>query len=173
MGAKKILALAGPKGVGKTTTARILKHSSPIFSAAAIKSFAGPLKDMLQTILPPEAFTAEGKEDAVYGLCGRTPRYLMQTLGTEWGRKIVGEQVWLETMRRQIASSPAKVIIIDDLRFDNEAAFVQDLGGVVMEVTRPGFNYTNLHSSERGVSKEFLDGFIDGENTNYVTFNPF
>lgn len=170
---KKILALTGPKGVGKSTFAKQLVKYNRNFYGAAILPFAGPLKNMLQLILPPEAFTAEGKEDTALGLCGKSPRYLMQTLGTEWGRKTIGEDIWVEAMRRSIATANAKVVIIDDLRFANEAELVQELDGVIYRVTRSGVEYTDSHASEVPLSSEYLDGSIDLELADSRRFTPF
>jgi len=80
---------------------------------------------------------------------GKTPRMIMQTLGTEWGRTYVGEDFWaqLAAMRiRQLTEFGASVVV-DDCRYANEAAVIDALGGEVWKVTRPGLRATD-HSSE-------------------------
>jgi hypothetical protein len=157
---KRIIALTGPKGVGKTTFAKKVQSETKVLGTIEILSFAGPLKAMLRTLLPPEAYTPEGKEDLRYGLCGKTPRHLMQTLGTEWGRNLIGEDVWVEAVRNQILTSDADTIIIDDLRFQNEAEMVRALGGEVWSVSRGGIDYSGEHASESPIPNSLVSGAI-------------
>ena len=158
----KIIGLTGPKGSGKSHIAKQLTKDRGV-----ILSFAGPIKAMLAqaNILPPEAFLPEHKENPALGRCGKTPRYLMQTLGTEWGRQIIGEDIWVETVVSQIhclrnSEEPPKIVVIDDLRFGNEAKAIVNLGGSVHRVIRPGFDYTHEHASEQPVPEQFLSGEI-------------
>lgn len=172
----KVIAFTGPMGSGKSHFAGLLKSKNYLFKDAAIYPFAGPLKSMLRLILPPEAFTPEGKDDTAYGLCGKTPRYLMQTLGTEWGRKLVGEDVWVEAVRRQIVTSPSPVILMDDCRFENEAEMVLDMGGKIYLIDRPGHVWGEDHPSEVGIDCAYIDGVIPNRgDIEYFakTFNPW
>lgn len=167
-----IIALAGPKGVGKTTVANALLSNPNIKQPVGILPFAGGLKKMLQAILPPEAFKPDGKEDPAYGLLGKTPRHLMQTLGTEWGRKLVGENVWVEVMIHQIQQSGLATVIIDDLRFENEWQMVKNLGGTVIALERNGCSYSSEHASERGLDPHLFDQVINLDKTDPKHLNP-
>lgn len=54
---------------------------------------------------------------------GATPRSLMQMIGTDWGRKMIREDLWIDLWRREVAAVPeGEVIVIDDCRFPNEHA---------------------------------------------------
>jgi len=54
---------------------------------------------------------------------GATPRSLMQMIGTDWGRKMIREDLWIDLWRREVAAVPEDVVIvIDDCRFPNEHA---------------------------------------------------
>jgi len=54
---------------------------------------------------------------------GATPRSLMQMIGTDWGRKLIREDLWIDLWRREIAKVPEDVtVVIDDCRFPNEHA---------------------------------------------------
>jgi hypothetical protein len=53
-----------------------------------------------------------------------TPRYALQRLGTEWGRKI-WDDVWLHAVKSRIDQSDHSNWIITDCRFPNEAAFLR------------------------------------------------
>jgi hypothetical protein len=54
---------------------------------------------------------------------GATPRSLMQMIGTDWGRRMIREDLWIDLWRREIAKTPEDAtIVIDDCRFPNEHA---------------------------------------------------
>lgn len=161
----KIIALNGPKGVGKTTVARALEKHLAAYGETAILSYASPIKKMAQALGVLECYLVdpEYKEKPIPGL-GVTSRVLMQTLGTEWGRQMISENIWLWAMDRAIEQEAYDYfnnlkdenvfIIIDDCRFDNEADHVWKRGGIVVNLEREGVGYTGEHSSERKLSYE-------------------
>lgn len=157
---KRIISLTGPKGVGKSTIAGKLTQSAFLQKPVTILSFADPIKGMAKLLLRPEAMLPENKDTTDYGICGRSPRYIMQTIGTEWGRKCVHMDIWVEVMRLRIKNSTAKTIIIDDLRFENEADMILNLGARIFLVERVGVEYTHEHISESPLDSSFLDGTI-------------
>lgn len=169
--------MTGPKGVGKSTLAAMMSENEAIPNPIEILSFATPLKRMAASILPPEAFTPEGKEDPKFGICGKTPRHILQTLGTDWGRMMVGSNIWVEAMRNRILASDAPVVIIDDLRFENEWALVKELGGIVIRLERKGIAYTGEHASEQPIPPHMIDCVLDLDRVhpNHLStiFNPF
>ena len=116
-----VIAFTGLKGSGKTTAARYLvaEHAFARFS------FARGLKDMLRALGIDEPLDKEAPIDL---LCGKSYRYAAQTLGTEWGRRLIGEDIWVRGMRSSIEKAAGqKNIVIDDLRFKNEADMVRSL----------------------------------------------
>lgn len=155
----RIIGFTGSAGAGKTTSARIILGTYPDFHKL---SLADPIREMLAVLgLVPADFDQEHKESPCDKLCGKTPRHAMQTLGTEWGRDKIGSTIWLDAaMRRADALVFNGLrVVIDDIRFDNEAQAVVDRGGVVIRVARPGNAValaTAAHQSERGVSDELV-----------------
>lgn len=54
--------------------------------------------------------------------------------------------------RRDQIPADAKTIIIKDIRFENEAAFLRSHNGVIWHISRPNLQKVNAHSSELGVA---------------------
>lgn len=69
---------------------------------------------------------------------GATPRSLMQMIGTDWGRKMIREDLWVDLWRRAVAATPEDAtIVIDDCRFPNERTECLAQGDtVVFRITR-------------------------------------
>lgn len=86
-------------------------------------------------------------------------RSFLQRLGTEAGRDMWGPDFWVAQMERRLLAATADAVVIGDLRFDNEAEWVREVGGEVWEVQRPGLAATaeSSHSSEAGVSPTLVD----------------
>lgn len=151
----QLIALCGLKGSGKSTAATALALALP----AARVRFAGPLKDMLRTFgLNEEEIEGDLKELPSSKLCGKSPRHAMLTLGTEWGRQLIGENVWVDAWRRAVEPHLARGtnILTEDLRFPNECEAVRALGGIVVRVTRPGL-VPDEHESEQHALKFIAD----------------
>jgi hypothetical protein len=76
-----------------------------------------------------------------YGMAKRIPevRQALQTLGTEVGRDIIGENVWVDIMRRRISEvrESGVPVALTAIRFENERQMVLEEGGVLVWVERP------------------------------------
>ena len=148
----KIVGLTGPAGIGKTTIARkIAQFKSNIL----VKSYADPLRRMVSGLT---GCTEQQLCDAMFKttefLPGITYRRLLQTIGTEWGRKVVKESLWIDILAAEVKNihNYDTIVIVDDVRFDNEAQLIRDLGGNIVFLRRYGFSYSDAHESEKGVS---------------------
>lgn len=132
-----VVAFSAPAGGGKSTAAAYLaaKHGYTLVK------FAAPLKSMMRMLgLTDEHIEGILKEVPCPLLCGKTPRYAMQTLGTEWGRDIIGAGLWSNAWR-ELASDVLDQggrVVCDDMRFANEEAGVRQLGGMVVRLEGRG-----------------------------------
>lgn len=152
---KIIIALTGPKGVGKSSIAKEIESQD--WQDRCILSFAEPLRRMASHLMPMQNMTdPELKEAPIDWLGGKTPRQILQSLGTDWGRNMVSPTIWIDTMRRIITEQAFETIIIDDCRFENEADMVRDMGGIVVGLEREGIAYTGEHASEMPVKADMI-----------------
>lgn len=80
---------------------------------------------------------------------GVTARRLMQTLGTEWGRAIRPD-LWVRLAMGAAETSVrlGQPVVIDDLRFKNEADAILRAGGILVRIERPGTDSGAAHVSE-------------------------
>jgi hypothetical protein len=148
-----IIGLAGYAGVGKSTAARAL-----VELGWERHRFAAPMKKMLLSLLieggigfitAMEMVDGKLKEDPHELLGGKSPRYALQTIGTEWGRGLFGQNFWVNQTMAKIkpSISKGKRIVIDDVRFPNEASAIRAAGGKTIRIQR-GNNRWAEHSSE-------------------------
>lgn len=140
----RVVALTGAAGSGKSTAAEyLIRHHG----YERVK-FAGPLKDMCRAIgLTEDHIEGHLKEVPCDMLCGKTPRYLMQAVGTELGRNLIGEDFWILLWLHRVVG--AKRVVVDDCRFPNEAGAVRSLGGVIIKLEGRG-GIAGGHESEKG-----------------------
>lgn len=80
-------------------------------------------------------------------------RALMQRMGTDAGRRVHGEHLWLALAAHKMAQhSPDQPFVITDVRFPNEGTWVNRQGGFVVRVERPDESVVvganALHASE-------------------------
>lgn len=142
-----LLALCGDIGSGKSTIAKALQADG-----WAYLNFAGPLKDMLASLgLSHAQLYGDAKEIPCDLLAGASPRHAMQTLGGDWGRGMIHQDLWANAwaMRAGQAIVDGKNIIVDDLRYPNETRAVRLLRGTIWRVQRGQAKLKITHESER------------------------
>jgi hypothetical protein len=142
-----IVGFAGRIGSGKSTAAF---EMCKVGGFQRVR-FAGPLKKMMAALgLTTAQIDGNEKELPCELLCGKSPRQAMQTIGTEWGRNLVGGQLWVNAWKHAVMRLPAHVrVVADDVRFANEAEAIREMGGVVVRIDREVTASSNSnHASE-------------------------
>jgi len=153
----KIVGITGPAGAGKDTVADYLcEHHGYVKYA-----LAAPIKTALNALFgwPNDNWDDREWKETLIDWLGRSPRNLAQTLGTEWGRECVHPELWLLLAEMNInAHTLARGVVIPDIRFENEAAWLRDrMGGQLWHVYRPKTKKVEAHSSENGVRWDHRD----------------
>lgn len=149
---KLLIGLHGPQGSGKDTLANML--STAISQVVRIK-FADKLYDMATAFDPvfkPDMLHKD-KDDYVLGQPRLgTRRNFLQTLGTEWGRDLIHRDIWLaatiDKAERIWATDPDKLVIVTDVRFSTEAAWIREQGQLI-HLDPNWLTTTSDHSSDR------------------------
>lgn len=150
-----VFGISGKARSGKNTVASIILDRVP----GKLIGFADPIRKFVGHDLcgfDYETTLEAQKEVPQDVLAGRTPRYAMQTLGTEWGRNTISNDLWIKACLKLAAKLVVggESAIIGDVRFENEAQAIRDIGGVVIHVRRPGAPAVDnaTHASEAGIS---------------------
>ena len=99
----------------------------------------------------------------------RTPRRILQLWGTEY-RRAQRVNYWLDLLRERIhqlhALDGRTRFVITDCRFENEAAMIRAMGGVVWQITRDGLeNVEGQHASATDGSRLNPSVVIDNSDT--------
>jgi hypothetical protein len=92
--------------------------------------YGGPVYRSLQSVI--DEYGWEGYKTSPFSL---DVRRLIQVMGTEVGRGIAGEDVWVAATFRNLDLS--KNTVITDVRFPNEAQAIKDNGGYIIRIDRP------------------------------------
>lgn len=155
-----LIGLTGFAGCGKDTAAGFLVRDHG-FTRVAL---ADPLRQMLYALNPivgarggVAVRVADLVDELGWDAAKREHqeiRALLQRLGTEAGRAVLGERVWVDLgMLRARCVNHA---IITDVRYMNEAHAILDSGGEVWRITRPGVGPVNGHVSDAGLPDEVI-----------------
>jgi len=169
------MAFTGPAGAGKTTLAEaVAKELSKQGITVLILPFAKPLKEFALRL------GWNGKKD-------QKGRQLLQLLGTDIGRNLIDDNIWVKHWANEVEGFVAKqnakkiVVLCDDLRFNNEAKAILDRDGTIINIsgrtsipektsrqkalfwlTFGHFGRTAAdHPSEAGIEPNFIDVEVD------------
>lgn len=136
------IGLSGFAQTGKTAVANYIESKY----GYRRQHIAEPLRDMLRTLLrrfdyPDELIdcylTGELKEELVPCL-GVTSRQAQISLGTEWGREQIDQDLWARLWAYE-AAQHGSAVMNDSVRFRNEEAAIQEeLMGFTIMIQRPG-----------------------------------
>ena len=145
------IALMGRAGAGKDTAAEYLRRTYDFQPYA----FAAPIKAMLETLLVEmdldyaHLHEPALKQEPIAELYGISGRELMTSLGN-WGRS-QHPQLWIRAAQRALGlplSPVAPRIVLTDVRYPNEAAWVRAMGGRIWRIQRDALPTVPQHSSE-------------------------
>jgi hypothetical protein len=156
-----LIGLHGRARAGKDTVGSLL-----VRMGLDRVAFADPLKHMLMAMgLDDYHFEGEAKERPIFWL-GKSPRQLLQTLGTEWGRELVHPEIWVRIAGGEIAAShlAGRGVVVTDVRMQDEADYIRRCGGEIWHIIRE-VQPVAQHASEAGISPQSITRTIDNTGT--------
>lgn len=91
-------------------------------------------------------------------------REFLQKLGTEWVRKTISEDLWVNYSLKKAKQTEGNVVFAD-VRYDNEAKAIIDAGGEVVLIKRKGQEESgDTHESEKGIDEKYVSTTISASN---------
>lgn len=167
----RIIGLTGKMGVGKTTIVEIMRQV--LNDEVNVVKFAQPLYDIQEFIYERISSVHERPKGFV------KDRKLLQFLGTDWARQNINTNLWVDLWKIEVLNIERDfdqenlddyVIVVDDVRFDNEAQAIKSMGGLIIKVESDKIEErieveNTSHSSEDGVSEGLVDAYIRNNST--------
>jgi hypothetical protein len=153
-----VIAIISPcPGSGKSTTANYLLN---YYRNAKIVPLAQPLKKMLASLMDSFGidqfeqmlYSTSWKEEPIEKIPG-SPSYrrLAQTIGTEWGRNLIDNDLWVDAWKESISSFNG-VVIVDDCRRLNEYKAIAAMpGSLILRIV----NQKTLKNYRKSLPRNF------------------
>jgi hypothetical protein len=166
--APMLIGLTGAPGCGKDTLAqKMMEHD--VYERYR---FADPIKNMLKQLhIREDVWEDHDQKETALPWLGRSPRYLAQTLGTEWGRNTVNPEIWVLMAKGRwhvVNAGGEGRMVIPDVRFPNEAKWIVEAGGFLLRIKRPdnGHEVDNPeHASELGFPPSLCHASVVNDGT--------
>jgi hypothetical protein len=152
----QFVGLHGYPSAGKDTVAKILTDYgyTPI-------AFADKLREALYVLNPyilTDLRLQEIVDDIGWDQAKRKyeeVRRMLQVLGTEVGREMIGQDVWVKAAFKDLDDD--KKYVFTDLRFENEHHAIDSRLGLLIKIDRPGIGAVNDHKSEKPLPDKWFD----------------
>lgn len=170
---RTIIGLLGKMGSGKTTTQELIKEyyfdKGISEDNILLCNFADGLKELCFLLfkehLPIESFYGtqeqKSKKHPFYDLSGR---YILQTVGTDIVRKFYGEDFWTNYMFSVIENINREIVIVGDIRFDNEVKSIMLRFGTVIKLNNSNDKTLCTHKSEE-IDDLYYDFLIENDKS--------
>jgi len=156
----KLIGITGAAGSGKSVLSKALQGQFGYYPM----SFSAGLKKMIYTLphLSEEKFADREWKEKVHPFYGKSPREMMQTLGTEWARNLIHPDIWVWVAAQKVENKFTVTrnicnYIFDDVRFENEAEWIRNTGGLIVVLRRDETPEVREHSSEAGINTNIMD----------------
>ena len=138
-----LIGLGYQARVGKDSLAHQLVASHGFTRLA----FADALRDLAPIVDPPlqSALLACGGDWELAKAQNPAVRESLQRVG-EGAREVFGRDIWIRTLASRLGGTGRYVI--SDVRYLEEAQFIREQGGLLVNICRPGVGAANGHLSE-------------------------
>lgn len=162
----RVIGLHAKKRSGKDTLSQRIRECWG-FSQVA---FAEPLYKGLHAMFPFIRDECWVDRDLPIPELGRSVNELLQSLGTDWGRNMIHERVWIdraaEAGEKRRADCYGAGIVFSDVRFENEARYiVEERKGYIIEIVSDRSYNANLHVSNNRLPDKYIHARIENNTS--------
>lgn len=163
----RLIGLTGRAGSGKDTAFDLLVSGVPTVKFQR-KAFADLLKRsaMLALGLDPadaDHFKERGTIKVLFGQDEAktlTGREYLQRYGLEAHREVFGHDFWTKRVLTDEVLGNSRVTVITDVRLDDEAEMIRELGGQVWRIDKDNDAEVDTHPTEQGINEDLVDVVI-------------
>lgn len=141
-----IIGLVGFKQVGKSTAAKYLEDKHKAKRINMKDALVSEIKQNFPDLLAKLADMHMMSVNQLFDVKPELMRALMQNYGTEV-RRGDDQNYWTDRWKESVEGVKG-MIVVDDVRFLNEAKAVREMGGIIVRLTRPDIETGGTHSSE-------------------------
>jgi len=180
-----IIGINGPIGSGKNEVAKILEKNwgfKAVGFADKLKQSFAALFDIdpkeLEIIKnDPEARVSLAWSNRIEDIEGIaefrseksiTGREALKRYGTECHRNVFWHDFWIDALFHDYLTDEGDIfdnLAIYDARFNNELEKIRELGGINIQVRRPGHEFDPTHPSETSPNLELIDYMVLNNET--------
>ena len=139
-----LIGISGVARSGKDTLANYLqkklcKQKYPVIKVSFASAVKADLDPFLKEKLNISAFTEKNSEKELI-------RPLLVCYATDVCRNKISKEFWIDKIKERVLSSIGSnvIVIIPDVRYDNELKWIKSLGGYIIHVERSGIKAANF-----------------------------
>jgi len=179
------IGIAGKAGSGKDTVAHIIDDYIKELDSDSFKSvrlsLAKGVKEAAASMfnVPIYSFYDRDVKETVNEFWGISYREMAQKVGTEGGRELFRNDLWTKRVEKEAEDEYDLIttylnsdkftlfVMVPDIRFEDEATWIRENGGVLLHVQRDDIHEIALsdHASEKGVINKLNDEVISNNDS--------
>jgi len=178
-----IIGITGNARHGKDTLAKTIKTNLEKINLnipISIIHLSEPMKEAVRIIFNWNQSQIENEKDQIDPQWGISPRQALQSLGTDWGQKLLckqydlfqtttGRLLWMKRLISSINNpeSLSQIHIISDVRFLHEVEYLRTIkNSMIIKIIRSNYSDSvSHHSSEEEIEKIQADYTILNSDT--------
>lgn len=167
----KLIGIYGYARTGKDTVGAYLtaNHNHTRYA------FADPIKRAVYEMfgVTIEDQNNPSLKEKVIPFWGFSPRQMAQLLGTEGGRDLFRQDIWIKRaeLEYQKIKQTSRHMVITDVRFRNEIDWIKEENGTLIKITRDNRKSISDHKSNKYFDDSLFDIVIQNNSSKRALFD--